>query len=106
MSLRDNQELLKQLKTDYRHIIINYFTTDNSISKEFDKFINTLFHANISVPQVIKIHMEIIDDFSKQLKLEGRDDETLLDYRLALIDVLAHLCETYRCSISKQNNSS
>ncbi len=106
MSPKQNQELLKQLKIDYRHIIINYFTTDNSIAKEIDKFINTLFCANIPVPQIIEIHMEIIDDFSKQLKLEGRDDEALLDYRLALIDVLAHLCETYRCAIPKQNNSS
>ncbi|MFM7368716.1 MAG: KaiA family protein, partial [Sphaerospermopsis kisseleviana] len=29
--------------------------------------------------------------------------ETLLDYRLTLIDILAHLCEVYRCSMSKMN---
>jgi len=54
------------------------------------------------VPQIIEIHMELIDEFSKQLKLEGRNDEVLLDYRLTLIDILAHLCEVYRCSIPKQ----
>lgn len=50
------------------------------------------------MPQIIEIHMELIDEFSKQLKLEGRSDEVLLDYRLTLIDILAHLCETYRSS--------
>ena len=44
--------------------------------------------------------MELIDDFSKKLKIEGRSDEILLDYRITLIDVLAHLCETYRSSLS------
>lgn len=52
------------------------------------------------MPQIIEIHMELIDKFSKQLKLEGRNDEVLLDYRLTLIDILAHLCEIYRTSIS------
>ena len=57
------------------------------------------------MPQIIEIHMELIDDFSKQLKLEGRSDEALLDYRLTLIDILAHLCEAYRCSMSKSIDS-
>ncbi len=53
------------------------------------------------MPQIIEIHMEVIDEFAQQLRLEGRSDEALLDYRLTLIDILAHLCETYRCSIYK-----
>jgi circadian clock protein KaiA len=44
--------------------------------------------------------MEIVDEFSKQLKIEGRSDGVVMDYRLTLIDVLAHLCEIYRCSLS------
>lgn len=68
---------------------------------KIDKFINAVFCANIPVPQIIEIHMELIDEFSKQLKLEGRSDETLLDYRLTLIDILAHLCELYRRSLLK-----
>jgi circadian clock protein KaiA len=43
--------------------------------------------------------MEIMDDFAKQLKLEGRNEEVVLDYRLTLIDTLANLCEMYRRSI-------
>jgi len=45
--------------------------------------------------------MDLMDDFSKQLKLEGRSEEILLDYRLTLIDIIAHLCEMYRRSIPR-----
>ncbi|MEH2419602.1 MAG: KaiA family protein [Nostoc sp.] len=95
------QGLLRQLKLDYSLILINYFTTDKTLKEQIDKFINTIFYANIPVPQIIEIHMEVIEEFSNQLKLEGRSNETLLDYRLTLIDILAHLCEIYRSSISK-----
>ncbi|OCQ90699.1 circadian clock protein KaiA [Nostoc sp. MBR 210] len=101
MTQVDQQVLLQQIKSDYRQILIDYFTTDKTLKEKIDKFINTVFCANIPVPQIIEIHMELIDEFSKQLKLEGRSDETLLDYRLTLIDILAHLCEAYRCAISK-----
>ncbi|MEA5577406.1 KaiA family protein [Anabaena sp. UHCC 0451] len=101
MSPSEKQEILKQLKSDYRSILIDYFITDKNLKIAIDKFINALFYANIPVPQIIEIHMDLIDEFSKQLKLEGRSDETLLDYRLTLIDILAHLCEVYRCSSSK-----
>lgn len=94
------EEFLLQLKDDYRQILLNYFTNDKIVKQQIDKFINVVFNAKIPVPQVIEFHMELIDDFSRQLKLEGRSDEVLLDYRITLIDVLAHLCETYRCSVS------
>ncbi|AFZ25465.1 KaiA domain protein [Cylindrospermum stagnale PCC 7417] len=101
MSQMERQELLHKIKSDYRDILINYFTTDKTLKEKIDKFINALFYANIPVPQIIEVHMEVIDEFSKQLRLEGRSDESLLDYRLTLIDILAHLCEIYRSSISK-----
>ncbi|MBW4501287.1 MAG: circadian clock protein KaiA [Scytonema hyalinum WJT4-NPBG1] len=98
----EQQALLQQLKSDYRQILINYFiTTDKTLKEKIDKFIHTVFYGNIPVPQIIEIHMELIEEFSQQLKLEGRSDEGLLDYRLTLIDILAHLCELYRCSIPK-----
>lgn len=97
------EEFLLQLKDDYRQILLNYFTNDKTVKQQIDKFINVVFNAKIPVPQVIEIHMELIDDFSRQLKLEGRSDEVLLDYRITLIDVLAHLCETYRCSLYSVN---
>jgi hypothetical protein len=101
MTTADQQALLQQLKLDYSHILINYFTPDATLPEKIDKFINALFCANIPVPQIIEMHMELIDEFSVQLRLEGRNDDTLLDYRLTLIDILAHLCEQYRRSISK-----
>ena len=101
MTTTEKQEILEELKSDYRQIIVNYFLTDKAIKEKIDKFINALFYANIPVPQIIEFHMELIEDFSIQLRLEGRSDEALLDYRLALIDILAHLCELYRCSIHK-----
>jgi circadian clock protein KaiA len=97
----EQDALLQELKTNYQEILISYFTTDKTLKGKIDKFINAVFCANIPVPQIIEIHMEVIEEFSKQLRLEGRSDETLLDYRLTLIDILAHLCETYRCSMYK-----
>lgn len=101
MTRAEEQGLLLQLKSDYRQILINYFTTDKKLKEKIEKFINEIFCANIPVPQIIEIHMELIDEFSQQLKLEGRTDEALLDYRLTLIDILAHLCELYRNSVAK-----
>lgn len=103
MTTSQKREILEQLKSDYRQIIVNYFLTDKAIKEKIDKFINALFYANIPVPQIIEMHMEIIDEFAKQLRLEGRSDETLLDYRLTLIDILAHLCEIYRSTVAKIN---
>ncbi len=101
MTRAEKQALLQEIKSDYRYILINYFTTDKKLKEKIDKFVNAVFCANIPVPQIIEIHMELIDEFSKQLKLEGRSNEALLDYRLTLIDILAHLCELYRCSLTK-----
>ncbi|MEB3180436.1 MAG: KaiA family protein [Nostocaceae cyanobacterium] len=101
MTTGERQAFLQGLKLEYRQILINYFTEDKKLKQKIDQFIDKLFSANIPVPQVIQIHMEIIDDFSKQLRLEGRSDEVLLDYRLTLIDILAHLCEVYRSAIEE-----
>ena len=101
MAAIEKQEILKSLKSDYRQIIINYFISDKTLPEKLDKFVNTLFYTGIPIPQIIEMHMEVIDEFSKQLRMEGRSDETLLDYRLTLIDILAHLCEIYRCSVAK-----
>jgi circadian clock protein KaiA len=101
MTKAEQKAFLQELKSDYRQILIDYFTTDKTLKEKIEKFINAVFCANIPVPQIIEIHMELIDEFSKQLKLEGRSDETLLDYRLTLIDILAHLCELYRRSLTK-----
>ncbi|MCJ8278868.1 MAG: circadian clock protein KaiA [Rivularia sp. ALOHA_DT_140] len=100
MDANHNQQLLQHIKSEYRQILIKYFTNEINLKEKIDKLINTIFCANIPVPQIIQIHMELVDEFSKQLKIEGRSDynSLLLDYRLTLIDMLAHLCEMYRRS--------
>lgn len=94
-----NQQELQQLKSDYRQIILNYFVSDGALKDKIDKFVNKAFNYNLPIPQIIEIHMEVIDELSKKLKVEGRSDDILLDYRLTLIDVLAHLCEIYRSAL-------
>jgi circadian clock protein KaiA len=103
MTQPQKQELLQQLKADYRKIILTYFSTDPKVNQQIDNFVNLAFFADISVTQIMEIHMELMDEFSKQLKLEGRSDEILLDYRLTLIDAIAHLCEMYRRSIPRES---
>ncbi|MDJ0775272.1 MAG: circadian clock protein KaiA [Mastigocoleus sp. MO_167.B18] len=101
MTKAEQITFLQKLKLEYRHILLEYFTAEKDLKGKIDKFINSVFYANIPVPQIIEMHMELIDEFSQKLKLEGRNDEMLLDYRLVLIDVLAHLCELYRREISR-----
>jgi circadian clock protein KaiA len=43
--------------------------------------------------------MNLIEGLGKQLQLEGHKNDFLQDYRLALLDVMAHLCEMYRRSM-------
>lgn len=102
MSQAEREELVQKLRSDYRIIILNYFSKDPNLNQKIDDFVNVAFFADISVSQIVEIHMELMDEFSKQLKLEGRSEEILLDYRLTLIDVIAHLCEMYRRSIPRE----
>ncbi len=111
MTPEERHEFLNQLRQDYRRIILNYFTKNdtserNTVEKELnqqiDDYVNLAFFADISVSKIVEIHMELMDDFSKQLHIEGRSEDILLDYRLTLIDVIAHLCEMYRRSIPRE----
>lgn len=103
MPLEQQDELLQQLKAEYREIILVYFLNELSLNEQIDNFVNVAFFADVPVSQIVEIHMELMDEFSKQLKLEGRSDEILLDYRLTLIDAIAHLCEMYRRSIPRES---
>lgn len=103
LSQPDQQDLLTQLNLEYRQIILNYFLDDIETNQAIDQLVNRAFFADISVSQILEMHMELMDEFSQQLKLEGRSEEILLDYRLALIDIIAHLCEMYRRSIPRED---
>ncbi|WP_103667042.1 circadian clock protein KaiA [Pseudanabaena sp. BC1403] len=102
LSPEDRKEYSDRLKNIYRSIILEYFLEKNEgLNQKIDEFVNLSFFADISVSQVLEIHMELMDEFAKQLRLEGRNDEILLDYRITLIDMIAHLCELYRRSIPR-----
>jgi circadian clock protein KaiA len=103
LPLEEQTLLLSELKVQYRSIVLGYFTGDQEINQKIDAYVDMAFFADIPVSQVVEIHMEVMDDFVKQLKLEGRSDEIVLDYRLTLIDALAHLCEMYRRSIPTES---
>lgn len=103
LSQAEKSELLKELSQEYQNIILKYFDKNPDLNQEIDQFVNRIFFADISVSQVLEIHMELMDSFSQKLKLEGRSEEILLDYRLALIDIIAHLCEMYRRSIPRED---
>jgi len=98
----DRDQYLRQLRAGYRKIVLGYFSKDPNLNQNIDDFVNQAFFADIAVSHIVEIHMELMDEFSKQLKLEGRSEEILLDYRLTLIDVIAHLCEMYRRSIPRE----
>ncbi len=103
LSEEEKSELLKELAQEYKEIILSYFNKDVDVNPEIDQFVNRIFFVDVSVSQILEIHMELMDAFSQKLKLEGRSEEILLDYRLALIDIIAHLCEMYRRSIPRED---
>jgi circadian clock protein KaiA len=105
LSKSDREHFLNELRLDYRDIILDYFREGSDINQKIDSFVNKVFFADLSVSQVLELHMEFMDRLSKKLKLEGRNEDVLLDYRLTLIDTIAHLCEMYRRSIPRKPHS-
>ncbi|MGB3237306.1 MAG: circadian clock protein KaiA [Geitlerinemataceae cyanobacterium] len=99
----DRQQFLKALKSNYREIVLEYFSEQSYLNQKIDEFVDFAFFADLSVTTIVELHMELMDEFATQLKLEGRSEEILLDYRLTLIDVIAHLCEMYRRSIPRES---
>jgi circadian clock protein KaiA len=98
----ERESFLLELKSEYRDIILSYFRQGSDINQQIDAFVHKVFFADMSVSQVLEIHMELMDRLAKKLKLEGRSEDVLLDYRLTLIDAIAHLCEMYRRSIPRE----
>jgi circadian clock protein KaiA len=100
---QQKQDVLSQLKLQYRRVVLNYFNESSQTNDKIDEFISTAFFSDLSVSEIVKIHMELMEEFSNQLKLEGRNEDILLDYRLTLIDIIAHLCEMYRRSVPRES---
>jgi circadian clock protein KaiA len=104
LSTEEREALSAQLKVQYHEIVLAYFAPDLNPNDMLDEFVTLLFFADLSVSEVVELHMELMEEFSKQLKLEGWSEDILLDYRLTLIDVIAHLCEMYRRSVPRERS--
>ena len=99
LSAGDRDALLRSLERTYRDLLLSYFRDPSAANQALESFVNTAFFSDLSITKAVEIHMNLIDGFAKQLKLEGNQNDFLQDYRLALLDVMAHLCEMYRRSI-------
>ena len=95
----EQRVLIQSLQRTYRDLLISYFRDPAAANQALESFVNTAFFGDFPITQTVEIHMNLIDDFWKQLRIEGHKDDFLQDYRLALLDVMAHLCEMYRRSI-------
>ena len=95
----EREKLLRSLTRTYRDLLVSYFRDPAAANQALESFVNTAFFADLPITTTVEIHMNLIDGFWKQLKLEGHMNDFLQDYRLALLDVMAHLCEMYRRSI-------
>ncbi|MFZ0408667.1 MAG: circadian clock protein KaiA [Cyanobium sp.] len=93
------EELLRSLTRTYRDLLLSYFRDPAAANQAIESYVNTAFFIDLPITQTVEIHMNLIEGFWKQLSLEGHKQDFLQDYRLALLDVMAHLCEMYRHSI-------
>ncbi|MBC1260641.1 circadian clock protein KaiA [Synechococcus sp. BSF8S] len=91
--------LLRSLQRTYRDLLISYFRDPAAANQAIESFVNTAFFIDLPITKTVEIHVNMIDDFWKKLQLEGHKQDFLKDYRLALLDVMAHLCEMYRRSL-------
>ncbi|EDY37609.1 circadian clock protein KaiA [Cyanobium sp. PCC 7001] len=99
LPLTEQNELRRSLERSYRDLLLNYFRNPSAANQALESFVNTAFFSDLSITTTVQIHMDLIDSFSDRLRLEGHKTDFLQDYRLALLDVMAHLCEMYRRSI-------
>jgi circadian clock protein KaiA len=95
----ERQYLLQSLTRTYRDLLLSYFRNPAAANQALESFVNTAFFSDLPITHTVEIHMDLIEGFWKQLKLEGHKNDFLQDYRLALLDVMAHLCEMYRRSV-------
>lgn len=98
----EQKRMMQRLRGLYQAIILEYFQAPDKANIRIDEFVALAFFGDIGASQLLELHMNLMDDFAKQLKLEGRSEEVLLDYRITLIDVIAHLSEMYRRSIPRE----
>ena len=99
LSAEERNELLESLQRTYRDLLASYFSDPAASNQALESFVNTAFFSDLPITRTVEIHVNLIDEFWTQLRLEGHKSDFLQDYRLALLDVMAHLCEMYRRSV-------
>jgi circadian clock protein KaiA len=99
LPVREQKDLLRSLTRTYRDLLLSYFRDPAAANQALESFVNTAFFSDLPITSTVEIHMNLVEGFWKQLRLEGHRSEFLRDYRLALLDVMAHLCEMYRRSL-------
>ena len=99
LSAAERKVLLRSLQRTYRDLLISYFRDPAAANQALESFVNTAFFSDLPITKTVEIHVDMIDEFWKKLQLEGHKQDFLKDYRLALLDVMAHLCEMYRRSL-------
>lgn len=97
----EQRKLLETLKISYTQVLFNYFSEEEDVNNLIDRFVESAFFVNLPMNKVVEIHIDVISELERQLKLESLDIDYLSDYRLALIDIIAHLGEMYRSVICK-----
>lgn len=101
LSFIEQRKLLDRLKLIYSQILFDYFLPQSNVNDRIDRFVEEAFMVNLPMNKVVEIHMELIDSLERQLIFEGLHTEHISDFRLTLIDVIAHLGEMYRSVICK-----
>ena len=101
LPILEQQRLLDRLKLIYSKILFEYFSSEDTINDLIDRFVEEAFFVNLPLNKVVEIHINLIEKLERQLKLEGMNTEYLSDFRLTLIDILAHLGEMYRSAVTK-----
>lgn len=96
LSIAEQQELLERLELSYSRILFDYFSSEEKIDRLINHFAEEAFSVDLPLHKVVEIHGLLIDNLNYQLKIEGIHTEYLSDFRLTLIDVVAHLSEIYR----------
>ena len=102
----EQKQLLKNLKAQYSLILFDYFSSKDIINDKIEDFAKEAFNINLPIGKIVEIHLDLIENLEYQLMLEGLQAEYLSDFRLTLIDVIAHLGELYRNGYVKKDQFS
>lgn len=102
LSVFEQKQLLERLKLIYSQILFDYFSPEGNINSLIDRFVEEAFFVNLPMNKVVEIHLELIENLERQLRFEGLHIDYLSDFRLTLIDVIAHLGEMYRSVICEK----